>query len=107
MGTEGRKVAGGGGISPKGESHRTKAPAWVSRLGSWRSSDLLLGLWVPDKAHVRTPPAPISRLFYGQPSQRAKSLNASGIPSDGRGINSECRYLYSISFRAFARLLNC
>lgn len=48
-----------------------------------QSSDLVLVLSVPDNAQVNLPPASTPRLFYGQQSQRAKSLNALGIPSDG------------------------
>lgn len=48
----------GGGISKKGESHRTKAPASVRMLGSWCNADLLLGLCVPDKAQLRVSQPP-------------------------------------------------
>ena len=49
---------GGGVISKKGESHRTKAPASVRMLGSWCNADLLLGLCVPDKAQLRVSQPP-------------------------------------------------
>lgn len=66
-----RKEAAGVGESAKKGNHRTRAPAWVSVLGSWRSSDLL-GLCVPDKAQVRilqTPPV----IYFMDSSPRERS----------------------------------